>query len=116
MLKVNDMEIVGLRKDAYTSNNALAVMARIRYDDDGFTDGFTEEVPISVNLDHDENLHASNSLNPGEFYCKSWEEGAEIYDALVKAEWLIPTGTATRTGHVRAPICKIGSKAVVINN
>ena len=110
MLEVNGTKILGLRKDAYQSNNALAVLARLDYGDESPT----EEIPISVNLDHDENLHASNSLNPGEFYCKSWGEMIEIYEALVKSEWLVPTGTATKTGYVRAPICKIGEKAVVI--
>lgn len=103
-----DAEVLSLRQTAYSSNNAVAIMALLK-----FEDGETEEQAVSVNLDHADNLFASKSLQPGEFYCKNWSEGADLYEALVTAEWLAPTGAATRCGHVRPPICRLGSKAVI---
>lgn len=111
MIKVASLgaTVVSFRKTTYPSNNATAVLARLQYED-----GDDEEFAVSVNLDHADNLYASRSLQPDEFCCKNWSEGVDIYEALVKAEWLVPTGAAMRSGFVRPPVCKIGSKAIVV--
>jgi hypothetical protein len=93
--------ITALKRSTYRSNNAPAVMAIVH------VEGDIEENPVSVNL-----LGKSEHVAPA-FYCKNYSECEAMYNALVQAGWLVPTGKTEATGYVNVPLCTIGPNAVV---
>ena len=100
--------VLGLKLDTYRSNGALAVAALMEYDD-----GERENVVVSVNLAHGQSTE-SDQLLGGEFAVKNYSEGTAVYNALLVAGWIIPTGKTIETGHVNVPVCRLSDKAIVL--
>ena len=102
------LAVKSLRKTIYRSNNAMAVKVHLIY-----PDGEEEDMPLSVNFnDGQETL--SQDLPEGAFFVKIYEPMRQsIYQALVKAQWLVPTGQWGKNGFIQAPVCKIGPKAII---
>lgn len=95
--------ITSIEKSVYKTNNALAMLANVEYDD-----GYKEQVAISVNL-----AEESPNLPDGQFYAKNYSEGYPIFSTLIAAGWIETTGKETQSGYVTLPVCQLTDKAVI---
>lgn len=100
-------EIQQLKVLHYQSNNAMAVIAVMFWDD-----GMRENVKVSINLNHDQHVK-SHELPEGSFVAKSYFEGYPVFSALIEAGWIEETGRTVQTGYVDAPVCRITDKAQI---
>jgi hypothetical protein len=89
---MNDRIINSLALTKYRSNDCLAVLANVV-----FNDGESEQVPVSVNL-----VHASPLLDADEFYADVNNYGGMVGD-MEKKGWIRRLYKDSQSGYVLYP-------------
>lgn len=93
-----------IRLDKYRSNDAVAVLAFVRY-----PDGDREWSKVSKNLDHGQPLQ-SKDLEDGEFFA---DMDDMIVAMLVRAGWVALTGQTGVSGYKTYNVCRLTDKAIM---
>jgi hypothetical protein len=97
-----NLSVIGIVLTTYKSNDAIVVLARLKYED-----GQIEDCPISVNLNHGpaQDVH-SEDLPAGQWFADT-NNYNDIVDALIDARWIQKTGEHGQSGFCTYPVCEI---------
>lgn len=92
----DSLKVIALRETRY-GDGSLAMVAEVLW-----STGLREDVVISVNL-----IESSDRLTDGEFFLRSFADGAPLALALIESSIVRPTGKYGFEGEVSAPVVRV---------